>query len=393
MQRKILIFSIAYLPFIGGAEMAIKEITGRMRDFQFDMITLRFDSQLPEFEKMGNVNVYRIGFTKKNPTMADLVKWPLKINKFLFPFSACWKAYRLNSKNRYYAIWSVMAAFAGFAAVFFKTTHAKIPYLLTLQEGDSIEQILKKVKFVRPIFKMIFTKADFIQVISQHLASWALAMGYHGRLEVVPNGVAIKLFSQSFSSSQLDKLKNTVGKKQHDRLIITTSRLVKKNAIDHIIRALKMLPDNFKFLILGSGPDEEKLKELSRKLGVNNRVIFYGSVGHDKMPKFLKISDVFIRPSLSEGLGSSFLEAMAAGIPVVGTPVGGILDFLKDGETGLFCQVNNPKSIAEKIELILRDGALQQKIITNSKELVIKNYDWEIVSRKMEKIFEELIYN
>ena len=63
MPKKILIFSIAYHPFIGGAEMAIKEITDRIGDIDFDLITLRFDKNLSKFERIGNLNVYRIGFT------------------------------------------------------------------------------------------------------------------------------------------------------------------------------------------------------------------------------------------------------------------------------------------------------------------------------------------
>jgi len=118
------------------------------------------------------------------------------------------------------------------------------------------------------------------------------------------------------------------------------------------------------------------------------------------MPLFLKISDVFIRPSLSEGLGNSFLEAMAAKIPVIATPVGGIPDFLFDPEknpdrppTGLFCNARDPQGIAEKIKIFLENNNLRQKIIVNARELVVKNYDWQLIAEKMGRIFEKLIYN
>ncbi|MCG2695311.1 hypothetical protein L6261_04530, partial [Candidatus Parcubacteria bacterium] len=66
-MKKILIFSTVYYPFVGGAEVAIKEITDRIGDIEFDMVTLRFDKNLPKFEKIGNVNVYRIGFVSNSP--------------------------------------------------------------------------------------------------------------------------------------------------------------------------------------------------------------------------------------------------------------------------------------------------------------------------------------
>ena len=63
-MKKVLIFSLAYLPFIGGAELAVKEITDRIYNFEFDMITLRFNKQWPRFEKIGNINVYRVDGSK-----------------------------------------------------------------------------------------------------------------------------------------------------------------------------------------------------------------------------------------------------------------------------------------------------------------------------------------
>jgi glycosyltransferase involved in cell wall biosynthesis len=104
------------------------------------------------------------------------------------------------------------------------------------------------------------------------------------------------------------------------------------------------------------------------------------------MPKYLHISDIFIRPSLSEGLGNSFLEAMASGLPVIATPVGGIPDFLKDGETGLFCEVGNPKSIAQKVEKLIKDRESREYIVRQAREMIEKKYRWEIVASKMKEI-------
>lgn len=109
-----------------------------------------------------------------------------------------------------------------------------------------------------------------------------------------------------------------------------------------------------------------------------------------EVPKYLAVSDIFVRPSLSEGLGNSFLEAMAAGLPVVATPVGGIPDFLRDGETGLFCEVKNPKSIAEKVKILLVNKVLREKIIKNAQEMVLRDYDWDLIAGKMRNIFEKL---
>lgn len=397
MLKKILIFSIAYPPFVGGAELAIKEITGRINDFEFDLITLRFDTNLPPMEKIGNVTVYRLGFTRKDPTMADLVELPLKLNKLFFPFIACRLAVKLHRKKKYDAIWAMMAAYAGFTAMFFKALYPRIPYLLTLQEGDPIEYILGKGRFVRPLFNRIFTQADHLQAISYYLVDWGKQMGFKRESSIVPNAVDIPHFSQAYTNDQINGLQVKLNKQSGDVFVITTSRLVTKNAIDDVIKSLRYLPDNIKFLILGTGPDERQLRDLAQEIKVEKRVIFCGHVDHKDMPLFLKASDIFVRPSLSEGLGSSFLEAMAAGLPVIATPVGGIPDFLFDPDknpdqepTGLFCTVRDPRSLADKINKIITEPALKARLVANAKKLVFSKYDWSLVAQEMDGIFNKL---
>ena len=401
-MKRILIFSLAYYPdVVGGAEVALKEITDRIapEEIEFDMVTLRFDSTLPKFERIGNVNVYRIGFTAKHPQIGDLSRFPLSFNKYLFPFVGFLKAHSLHRKNPYDGTWAMMANYAGFAALFFKMRFPKVPYLLTLQEGDPIEYIKARVQSVYALFEKIFTRADMVQTISHYLAAFARDMRYTGPLEVVPNAVNVAHFSQVHPTEELFALKQKFGKATDDIFIITTSRLVKKNAIDEVIRALPLLDRRVKFLILGIGPDEATLRGLADELKVSDRVKFARQVSHEEMPKYLAVSEIFIRPSRSEGLGNSFLEAMAAGLPVIATPVGGIPDFLFDPEknpdhepTGLFCKVDDPTSIAEQIKRLIADPALRARLVVNGKKLVTENYDWNLIATQMrERVFAQLL--
>ncbi|MDO8589652.1 MAG: glycosyltransferase family 4 protein [bacterium] len=362
-NKRILIFSLAYYPVEGGAEIAVKEITNRISDIEFDMITLRFDqAHLPK-EKIGNCTVYRIN-TSKN----------------LYPFRAFLFARKLHKNRPYDATWAIMANWAGFAALFFKFYFPSVPYALNLQEGDPISYIKHKVWFVYPLFKRIFLYADIIQAISKYLADWAREMGYEGRLEVIPNGVNVKRFE-----NENPKAKNETI------TLITTSRLVEKNAVGDIIDALKFLPVNMKLKILGTGPLESDLKQKTKDQSLESRVEFLGNILNDNLPKYLHEADIFIRPSLSEGMGISFIEAMAAGLPVIATPVGGIPDFLKDRETGLFCRVNDPKSIADKVMEYVNNPKLASQIVKNAKEMVVRKYDWDLIAEEMKRqVFDKV---
>lgn len=367
---------------IGGAEIAVKEITDRLSDIEFDMVTLRFDKSHKAIEKIGNVNVHRI-----------------KSSKLLFPLEACMYGKKLHKYNHYDAIWSIMAAYAGFASLFFKRSFPKITYILTLQEGDPIEEIKSKTKIISPIFRNVFLKADVIQAISYFLAGYAEAMGYKGRIEVIPNGVDGQLFSKVQDPLRLQDLVERFDKKDGETYLITTSRLVKKNAIDDCLRAVALLPKEVKFLIIGIGPDQKELESLSRRLGVSDRVKFLGYIPYKDIPQYLHISDIFIRPSLSEGFGNSFIEAMAAGLPVVATPVGGIVDFIFDPDkntnmspTGIFVNTKDPESIASGVNRLIEDKDLREKIIKNARDLVKEKYEWDLVAKEMrEKVFDNLL--
>ena len=94
---------------------------------------------------------------------------------------------------------------------------------------------------------------------------------------------------------------------------------------------------------------------------------------------------MFVRPSRFEGFGSSFIEAMAAGIPVIGTPVGGITDFLFDNQTGFLVPVDDPKSLAQKIKYIHDHDV--KKIVKAARKLVKEKYNWDIIA---EKVYTEM---
>lgn len=369
---KILIFSLAYDPFVGGAEVAIKEITDRLgADFSFDMLTVNLDGQQPAQEKIGNINVYRLGHSK--------------LSKYLFPWTAYRYAKKIQRENGYDAIWAMMANQAGWAALKFKKKFPQVKYLLTLQEGDSEWDIWWRTFLIRPLYKNIYRRADYIQAISKFLAKRAENLGAKCLMEVVPN--AADLVDQEFLDNALKAGEIAKGA---EKRVITASRLVEKNGIADLIKSMRHV--DAKLIIAGDGQLSLKLKRLVKELQLENKVDFIGEINRFDLAIKLKSSDVFVRPSLSEGLGNAFLEAMSCEVPVIGTPVGGIPDFLTDGETGWFCEVKNPKSIAEKINYILdpKNKEIVDQVIARAKKMVDENYSWNLIATKMKNIFLKL---
>lgn len=375
--------------------MAIKEITDRISDIEFHLLCCRFDSTLPKEEKIGNVFVHRIGITTENPAMKDLRKWPLHLNKLLFQFLAPLKGILLHRKYHFDAIWAMMPHSSGVPAAIFKMFQPSVPYVLTIQEGDPPEQIERTMRPLWPLFTRAFTEADIVTGISTFLGEWARRRGYTGEFVLVPNAANTAHFSQEFPEAVINSVKDTLGKNMGDIFLITTSRLVHKNAVDDVIRALPKLPENVSFIVLGTGPDEEMLKRLAADLGVTKRVQFVGHIPHGEMPKYLHASDIFIRASRSEGMGSSFIEAFAAGVPVIATQEGGLSDILFDEKrnpgvpiTGWAVDKDSPDQIAEAVKEIMARPEKVRAVVATAKELAIARYDWDLIAKTMrEKVF------
>lgn len=367
-MKRVLIFSLAYYPHVGGAEVAVKEITDRISpaEFEFHMVTMRFSRTEPKVEKVGNVLVHRIGPGGR-------------LGKLLFQFTAYLKASALHRKYQYRGVWALMAHSSGVPAGLFKRKYKDVFYFLNLQEGDPLGHIERTMRPLWPLFVQGFRRANLVQPLSNFLADWARRVGYTGQIEIIPNGADLKRFAGEPIS--------------HDgTVLITTSRLVHKNAVDDVIRALRFLPASVRFKILGTGPEEAMLRALTKENNVEGRVDFLGHVNHSAMTAHMHAADIFIRPSRSEGQGASFIEAMAAGLPVIATQEGGIADFLFDAKrnpdkapTGWAVDANNPEQIARAVRDILSDPEQTKRVVATAKQMVEERYSWDTIVAEMKK--------
>ncbi len=384
-KKKILIFSTAYMPFIGGAEVAIKEITDRLSgDFDFDLITAKLKKGLPKVEKVGGVTVYRVGSGIPS------------LDKILLPIRGALLAGKLNKKNNYFCFWGVMVSFsslAGFVCNSMRsiTAKKKVPMILTLQEGDSEEHLTYKwFGLIGLSWKMALRRTDVLTAISNFLLNRASRNGFKGKSFLVPNGVDLKIYQKPIEESVQDDLKNKLGKKEGDIFLVTVSRLTHKNATDDVITSLVSLPKNIKFIIIGKGEEGPRLQKLANALGVTDRVKFVGFIPYEQIPEYHSICDIFIRPSRSEGFGNAFIEAMAAGLPVIATPVGGIVDFIDDKETGLFCPPNSPQGVSSAVMTLLGDNSLRERLIVQGRARVVERYNWDHIAPMQKSAFDSL---
>ncbi|PIR85297.1 hypothetical protein COU15_01400 [Candidatus Kaiserbacteria bacterium CG10_big_fil_rev_8_21_14_0_10_45_20] len=392
-MKKVLIFSLAYYPkFTSGAEAAVKEITHRIssEDIEFHMLTVRFDMQDPAYEKVDNVHVHRVGFG--NHYISKI---------FFIPLSAV-QGILLHKKHHFNALWAMMT-YMLFPVALMRLLGTRIPHVLTLQDGDPYEKVFKRW-FIRPLTPLLdygFRTATKIQVISHYLGTWPEKRGYTGDVELIYNGANPKNLFPEYSEEEALAVRDSLGKKEGDIYMLNAARLVHQKGHDTVIRALPLLPDHVHFILIGSGEDEAMLKNLAKELNVENRVQFLGQMDRDKVPTYRNrtVVDIFIGPSRSEGLGNSFLSAMAARLPVIATQEGGIAEFLFDEKrnpdtppTGWAVDKEHSEQIAEAVQDILAHPEKVKEVTERSYEMVLEKYNWDNIALQMNReIFDQVM--
>ena len=378
-KPKVYAFSTAYHPFVGGAEIAIEEVSRRLKDrFDFTIVTARMRRDIPKRELRPEGTVIRLGFG----TRFD--KWLLPV---LVLFRISDFGFRISAKQKNVLLWGMDLSQGSLAALAFKFFHPRTPLVFTLQYGENEERIRRgRGGFIRRALCAILFHADAVTAISSYLLALSGEYRYRGIARLIPNGVDGEKFK-----IQNSKVRSS---RKNQKIVITTSRLVKKNGIDVLIRAMKEVKKSIsgaECWILGDGPERGALEKLSLSLGLGESVQLLGSIPHEEVPNYLCKADVFVRPSRSEGMGNSFVESLSCGVPIIGTPVGGIPDIIEDGVTGLFARPEDPGDLAQKILRLLRDRKLQNRIAVRGQDMVRDRFSWDRIADIYSDLFRELL--
>jgi len=178
------------------------------------------------------------------------------------------------------------------------------------------------------------------------------------------------------------------GRVTHRQLrLVTVANLVPLKAIDLLIRALRDAP-RAELIVIGRGPEKERLETLARELGLSDLVRFTGFIPQKEVAEYLLSSSIFVLPSLSEGLPRSLLEAMACGMFIIATRVGGVPDAVTDGQNGFLIPPNDVRALAQAIQKALENPELVEKV-GNRNKLAMVRYDVDVIGREIAEFILE----
>jgi 1,2-diacylglycerol 3-alpha-glucosyltransferase len=241
--------------------------------------------------------------------------------------------------------------------------------------------------FLRTYMPTFCQAVDLVISPSAGMGEVLKELGVNSPIEIIPNGVDLQLYRSACEDCRQD-----FGFREEDILIIYSGRLGPEKNLDFLIRTFAGTAEAIKnahLLIVGGGPEEDALKRLATQTGASGCIHFTGMVPYDELPRYLSMGDAFVTASVTEVHPLSVIEAMAAGLPVLGIHSVGVGDTVEDGVTG-FLSSQNQAAFAAFLTRLCMDGDLRRRMGAAARKVSGK-YAIEHTTQVMLKRYERLI--
>jgi len=258
--------------------------------------------------------------------------------------------------------------------------------LVTMFHGYDIRTGLEKGG---AIYRRLFKFGDCFLSISQYNYRNLVDMGADaGKIVYHPVGIDLGKFTYkwdrpvSFSAATI--------------IIITVARLVEEKGLEYGIEAIAQLHNKYPAIkltynIIGTGPLEKKLRELTNKANLNGVVFFLGPLSQEEIGRKLQEAQIFLLPSVAEALPVVLMEAQASGLPIVATNVGSIDELVIDGKSGFLVPDKNANALAEKIDYLIEHPEIWPQMGRSGRDYVEKHFAITLLNQRLVKIYQDLI--
>jgi len=369
---RILMLNYEFPPLGGGASSVSYEISRRLseKSVKIDVVTMAF-RDLPKIERISdNLVIYRVNCLRSKKEIC--YPW----EQLTYLISGYFKSWQLIRKNKYSLIYTHFIIPTGVLAFVLKKQF-DLKYIITSHGSDVIGHN-PRFKYIYPLiswfWKIIIVNAEKITTGSKFLKEEILLMFKKlrpGKIEIIPYAI--------------DENKFIPMKK--DKYILLLSRLFINKGIQDFLEAVKNIDlKDWKIKIVGDGPYKTELENIVNKNGLNKKVEFLGWVDNKskKMKEIMGKASIFVFPSWFESMSIVLLEAMSAGCAIIASDCGANEDTL--GDTGLIYKTKDITSLRKKIETIIYDNSLINKIQKSTEIRVNKMFLWNIVVKKYKNL-------
>ncbi len=380
----------------GGGELFVYELSRRLAGKGHQVIvTTRGFETLPEKERTEGFYIERY----KNPAPETWKYHPIaKMNVpwygkyYVLSLDVIYSVRYLSNLVREKKLDLVHASFivpSGFSGAIVKS-FTGTPLVITIHGNADFYEV---PKIFYPMLRYSANNADMLVAVGHELKRNLLKELGDFDIRVIPNGVDVEKYRPDRRIR--DETRRKQGITENAPLLLSISRLVERKNIDLVLRAIphivQRLP-NFKFLIVGEGPEYRRLRKLTQELKIESAVIFTGFVPEEEKTCIYLSSDAFIQLSSREGLSISLLESKAAGLPAIVSDSKGTREPVKDNESGkIVSDAKNPIDVAEKVIDLLTDTKNRKRLGENARREAEENYSLEVMTKRYIEVYKEVL--
>jgi glycosyltransferase involved in cell wall biosynthesis len=383
---RILILNYEYPPLGGGAAVATAALVRELcnRGVSVDVVTSspvverRTSSRHEEIEqprlRLYRVRSWRVGLHQAGMMgAASYLLYALPVVRRLI------RTHRYDAIHVFFSLpTGALLPFAGIG---------QVPVIVSLRGSDvpGYDPYNKSIQYMHrlllPLTRWIWRRANRVAPVCESLGRLSErtcpGLGY----TVVPNGVDLELFHPAVEQVQDGSPKPV--------RCLAVARLVERKGLGELIHAFALLPrGEFELEIVGEGPDAQRLRGLTATLGIAGEVRFSGSLDRAALAERYRAADLFTLPSSAEAFGNVFAEALASGLPIVGSTVGGIPELVEHGVNGLLVDPGNPLSLAQAIQYVAKDPELRRQMRHRNRAKAEARLEWSQVVGRYLAIYE-----
>ncbi len=262
-----------------------------------------------------------------------------------------------------------------------------VPVVATGHRADVLDIPARGARDAAQVERAVET-IDQVVTVSRAIGDAAEALGRPRRpIQVIPNGAD----TAHFFPRDRREARQRLGLPLDEPTISYVGKLVPRKGVDTLVEAMGLLKARRAkvplLVVAGIGELREPMESRARELGVFDRIHFVGKVAHDEVPWVMASGDVFVLPSLSEGLPTVVCEAMACGLPVVATAVDGTPEAVRDGETGYLVPPREPEPLASALGRVLDDPEGAERMRRRALEIALEIYTWDANARAYDEIY------
>jgi glycosyltransferase involved in cell wall biosynthesis len=263
-----------------------------------------------------------------------------------------------------------------------------LPYIISLRgadvPSDEVKRFAKHYKVLRPFIGWLWRDADALVAVSNGLRSYAQETTPDLPIQVIPNAIDLSVFTPALQQEVDGPV----------RLLYVGRFNVFKNVetlIEAVAKLSQMNVGEFELTLVGEGEQRQMLERMVSDLGLTRRVHFAGWVARDRIADYYRHADIFITATSWEGMPNTVLEAMACGLPIVGTQVSGLHELVRDGVNGYLAPVKDANALAEAVALLIENGYERRRMGRQSRKLVEREFAWEFIAEQYAAIYRQVL--